>query len=156
MIQWYPGHMAKASRQITERLGWMDAALELADARAPASSRGAHLQKLLQGKPCLLILNKADLADPARLRDWTAGLGGKYPVLAVSAATGQGVGRIAPELEKITMQRREKDRARGVRPKPPRVMVVGIPNIGKSSLINRLTGSSRAVTGGKPGVTRGP
>ncbi|MDR1320752.1 MAG: ribosome biogenesis GTPase YlqF [Gracilibacteraceae bacterium] len=156
MIQWYPGHMAKTGHKITEQLSWMDAVLELADARAPDSSRSPLLREMLRGKPRLLILNKADLADPGRLQAWTAGLGGEYPALETSAATGQGIGRIAPALDKLLCARREKDRARGLRPKPWRIMVVGIPNIGKSSLINRLTGGAQAKTGNKPGVTRGP
>ncbi|MDR1604960.1 MAG: ribosome biogenesis GTPase YlqF [Gracilibacteraceae bacterium] len=155
MIQWYPGHMAKTRHKIAEQLAWMDAVLELADARAPASSRSPLLNGLLRDRPRLLILNKADLADLRRLRSWTTGLGGDYPVLETSAATGQGIGRIVPALDKLAGARRARDAARGLRARPLRVMVVGIPNIGKSSLINRLTGGAPAKTGAKPGVTRG-
>ena len=154
-IQWYPGHMAKARRKLEEQIRWVDVVIELGDARLPLSSRNPLLGKLLGKKPRVLLLNKADLADRKRTEKWVKKLSEEYPVLAVSAMTSAGIKNIVPLLEEVMTEKRENLAAKGVRNRPIRAMVVGIPNIGKSSLINQLTGGAQAKTGNKPGVTRG-
>ena len=154
-IQWFPGHMAKARRLLIEQLEWVDVVLELADARIPDSSRNPMLQKLLGNKPRLLILNKVDLADPTWTAKWLTYLRTSSPVYAVSATTGLGVKQIVPELERMVLVKQAKQAEKGIRPQTIKVMIVGIPNIGKSSLINQLTGGAQAKVGNKPGVTRG-
>ncbi|MFA6807844.1 MAG: ribosome biogenesis GTPase YlqF [Eubacteriales bacterium] len=154
-IQWFPGHMTKAKRKLEEQLGWVDVAIELGDARLPLSSRNPLLLELLGKKPRLLILNKSDLADDNMTKEWLRILGENGPVIATSAATGSGMKRIVPELEKMMAEKMKRLREKGVINKPIRVMVIGIPNIGKSTLINQLTGGAHAKTGNKPGVTKG-
>lgn len=154
-IQWFPGHMAKARRLLTEQLRWVDVVLELADARIPVSSRNPMLLKLLGSKPRLLLLNKADLAEPNWTSKWLAYLKVSSPVFAVSAATGGGIKQILPELERLVRAKQARQAEKGIRPQMIKVMIVGIPNIGKSSLINQLTGGAQAKVGNKPGVTRG-
>ena len=154
-IQWFPGHMAKAKRLLLEQLRWVDVVIELGDARVPESSRNPLLQEMLGDKPKIILLNKADLADAKWTEQWVKELRKSTPVLAVSATNGVGVGKIVPELEKLMVEKLEKWAAKGVRARTIRAMVVGIPNCGKSSLINQLIGSSKAKTGNKPGVTRG-
>ncbi|HHV65212.1 MAG TPA: ribosome biogenesis GTPase YlqF [Peptococcaceae bacterium] len=154
-IQWFPGHMTKAKRKLEEQLRWVDVVLELGDARLPLSSRNPLLQSLLGKKPKLLVLNKADLADSAKTEQWLLRLGTESPVIAVSAQTRAGINRIVPLLEKIMAPKVERLALKGVGGRPLRAMVVGIPNIGKSSLINQLTGGAQAKTGNKPGVTKG-
>ncbi len=154
-IQWFPGHMAKAKRLLSEQLRWIDVVIELGDARLPVSSRNPLLKDLLGKKQKLLLLNKGDLADPKWTEQWVLRLKKDSPVLAVSAASGAGVKKIVPQLESMVAGQRAQWSAKGIRPRPMRVMVVGIPNIGKSSLINQLTGGAQAKTGNKPGVTRG-
>jgi ribosome biogenesis GTPase A len=154
-IQWFPGHMAKAKRLLLDQLKWVDVVIELGDARLPESSRNPLLQQLLKGKAKIVLLNKADLADPQLTEVWLRELRKTSPVLAVSATTGVGVGKIIPEMERLMAGKQDRMLAKGVRARSIRAMVVGIPNIGKSSLINQLIGSSKAKTGNKPGVTRG-
>lgn len=154
-IQWFPGHMAKAKRLLTEQLKWVDVVLELADARIPLSSRNPMLQEILGSKAKLLLLNKADLADSEWTAQWLKCLRESGPVYAVSAITGLGIKQILPELEGLVMHKQAKQAEKGIRPQMIRVMIVGIPNIGKSSLINQLTGGGQAKVGNKPGVTRG-
>lgn len=154
-IQWYPGHMTKAKRKLEEQLRWVDIVLELADARLPLSSRNPQLRKLLGNKQRILLLNKVDLADAVKTDRWLSELRQESAVLAISAATGAGIKRIIPLMEEIMAEKMERLAEKGVTGRPIRVMVAGIPNIGKSSLINQLTGGSQAKTGNKPGVTRG-
>jgi ribosome biogenesis GTPase A len=154
-IQWFPGHMAKARRLLMEQLKWVDVVMELADARIPASSRNPMLNKLLGNKSRLLLLNKADLADPNWTSKWLTHLRASSPVFAVSATTGVGVKHIVPELERMVLVKQAKQAEKGIRPQMIKVMIIGIPNIGKSSLINQLTGGAQAKVGNKPGVTRG-
>ncbi|MCL1853797.1 MAG: ribosome biogenesis GTPase YlqF [Peptococcaceae bacterium] len=156
-IQWFPGHMAKTRRKLVDQLCWVDAVLEVADARIPVSSRNPLLRDLVGDKPRIILLNKADLADEGMTDCWRHELARENRegmVLAVSAATGLGMKKIVPQLELLLAKKMKALADKGVRPRPCRVMVVGIPNIGKSSLINRLTAAARAKTGGKPGVTR--
>lgn len=154
-IQWYPGHMTKAKRKLEEQLCWVDVILELGDARLPLSSRNPLLRKLLGEKLRILLLNKSDLADGSKTDKWLSELGKESPVLAISAMTSTGLKKIVPLMEEIMSEKMERLAAKGVRGRPIRAMVVGIPNIGKSSLINQLSGSGKAKTGNKPGVTRG-
>ncbi|MGE4271519.1 MAG: ribosome biogenesis GTPase YlqF [Desulfitobacterium sp.] len=154
-IQWFPGHMTKAKRLLLDQLRWVDVVIELGDARLPESSRNPLLQEMLGDKPKIVILNKSDLADPIQTELWVNKLRKMSPVLAVSAATGAGVGKIVPTLERLMADKIEKWAAKGIRARAIRVMVVGIPNCGKSSLVNNLIGSAKAKTGNKPGVTRG-
>ncbi|MDR3271056.1 MAG: ribosome biogenesis GTPase YlqF [Peptococcaceae bacterium] len=154
-IQWFPGHMAKTKRLLIEQLKWVDVVVELVDARVPLSSQNPLLQELLENKARLMLLNKADLADPQWTEQWLQALRRKHPALAVSVATGAGMGRLIPLLEELAADKLAALQAKGMRVRPIRVMAAGIPNIGKSSLINRLTGGGQAKTGNKPGVTRG-
>lgn len=154
-VQWFPGHMAKARRLLLQQLKWVDVVLELADARIPESSRNPMLLDLLGGKPRILLLNKADLADPLWTEKWRAYLKPAGPVCAVSAVTGLNVKQIIPELERAVQEKQKRQAQRGIRTQTVKVMIAGIPNIGKSSLINRLTGGAQAKVGNKPGVTRG-
>ena len=154
-IQWFPGHMAKARRLLLEQLKWVDVVLELADARIPISSRNPMLDKLLGNKARLLLLNKSDLADPNLTAKWLNYLRKSGPAFAVSATTGLGVKQIVPELERMVLAKQTKQAEKGIRQQMIKVMVVGIPNIGKSSLINQFTGGAQAKVGNKPGVTRG-
>ncbi|ODA39056.1 ribosome biogenesis GTPase YlqF [Desulfosporosinus sp. BG] len=154
-IQWFPGHMAKARRLLIEQIRWVDVVLELADARIPISSRNPMLDKLLGNKPRILLLNKADLADTNWTSKWLTQLRTSSPAFAVSATTGTGVKQIVPELERMVLAKQTRQANKGIRPQMIKVMIVGIPNIGKSSLINQLTGGAQAKVGNKPGVTRG-
>ncbi|ADY56587.1 Ras superfamily GTP-binding protein YlqF [Syntrophobotulus glycolicus DSM 8271] len=153
-IQWFPGHMTKTKRQLLEQLKWVDVIIETGDARLPLSSRNPLLRELLGAKPKLLVLNKADLADEDQTGKWLKKLEQEGPVLAVSASTGAGMKKIIPMLEELMAEKWQKLAEKGIK-KPIRVMVVGIPNTGKSTIINTLTGRAQARTGNKPGVTRG-
>ncbi|MCW2278440.1 ribosome biogenesis GTPase YlqF [Heliophilum fasciatum] len=155
-IQWYPGHMTRARRQVTADLAKVDLAIELVDARIPLSSRNPDIDTIIGEKPRLILLNKADLADPDATRRFVerfrqAGLRS----LVVEASTGKGTKQIGPMVEQALGPLLQRWQQRGMRPRPLRVMILGIPNVGKSSLINRLAGSKRTVTANRPGVTRG-
>lgn len=154
-IQWFPGHMAKTRRALAEQLRWVDVVIELGDGRAPASSRNPLLEQLLGPKPQLVLLNKSDLADDRWTEKWVNELRRNGPVFPVSAVRGMGMARIVPELERLAQPVLNHLAGKGIRPRPVRVMVVGIPNIGKSTLINQLAGGAKAKTGNRPGVTRG-
>jgi len=155
-IQWYPGHMTKTRKQIQQNLKLIDVVLELLDARIPASSRYPVIHDILQGKPRVIVLNKADLADSVKTAQWLKHfdkLG--LPGVAVDSQRGVGVKQM---LSKVSGQARpaiQKYIDKGRRARPARCMVVGIPNVGKSMLINRLAGRSATRTGNRPGVTRG-
>ncbi|MBX6352276.1 MAG: ribosome biogenesis GTPase YlqF [Thermoflavifilum sp.] len=154
-IHWYPGHMAKAKRQIAEALRRVDAVLELVDARLPVASANPMLRELIGSRPRVVVLTRADMADPAQTERWQAWFAGREAgVLEVDARHGRGVDRIVPALERAAAARREREARRGIRPRAVRAMVVGIPNVGKSSLINRLAGRVAARTGDRPGVTK--
>ena len=155
-IQWFPGHMAKTRRLIGESLPLVDLVIEITDARIPRSSRNPELDKWLAEKPRLLLLNKSDCADEAVTKRWVAFYGEQgLTALPTDCKSGRGVNAILPairaELASLLKRRQEK----GIAGKPLRVMAVGIPNVGKSSLINRLAGSKRARVEDRPGVTRG-
>lgn len=154
-IQWFPGHMAKTRRLLKESMALVDMAVEVSDARIPQSSRNPELDELCAGKPRLLVLSKADMADEAATRLWVAyfhTLG--QEVLALDGKRGKGVERIEPAMARLLTTQRAKWEQKGMVGRPMRAMVVGIPNTGKSTLINRLLGAGRAKAEDRPGVTR--
>lgn len=153
-IQWYPGHMAKAKRLIQEKLPLVDIVFELRDARIPLASANPSLAELIRKKPRLLLLNKADLADPKETRRFVeyyenAGLN----VLAINSLTENPLNPILEKTKQCLRALLEKESKKGMKPRPIRALVVGIPNVGKSQLINRLVGKIKAKTGDRPGVT---
>ncbi|MBW5444597.1 ribosome biogenesis GTPase YlqF [Cohnella sp. CFH 77786] len=155
-IQWFPGHMTRAKRQIEEKLKLIDVVLELIDARIPQSSRNPMIDEIIGSKPRLVLLNKADLADPALTAVWTAyfrALG--HEALAIDASSGSGVKEIPAKARELLREKIERQVAKGMKPRPARALIVGIPNVGKSTLINRLAGRNVAATGDRPGVTKG-
>ncbi len=155
-IQWFPGHMAKTRRKITESLPLVDMVIEVIDARVPVSSRNPELGALIADKPRLLILNKADLADEAATRRWVAAFVQQgLPALAADCKSGRGLGQIVPHMRQILAPQTEMWEKKGMVGRPLHAMVVGIPNAGKSSFINRLAKGGRAKTEDRPGVTRG-
>ena len=148
---WFPGHMARTRRLIQESLPLVDAVVELRDARAPESSRNPELSDIIGKKPRIVLLNKCDLADP----DATARFARQMPnTLAVDCRSGKGLNRLVPLIRDCLAHVIQANEAKGMKNRPLRLMVVGIPNVGKSSFINRLAGRSRADTADKPGVTR--
>ena len=156
MIQWYPGHMAKTKRNIEADLALVDMLIEVIDARIPAASRNPDLEPYLKQKCHLLLLNKADLADPASTQRWLAyyrSMG--YIPAAINAARKQGLKEMQTAITQAARPLQEKLQRRGRLPRPVRAMVIGIPNCGKSTVINALAPSASAKTGNKPGVTRG-
>ena len=153
-VQWFPGHMARARRLLQESLPLVDAVVELRDARAPESSRNPELGAIIGAKPRIVLLNKSDLADDGATRRWLAFLRRESPALAVDCRSGRGLSRFASVVQEALRETIGRNAARGMTQKPLRLMVVGIPNVGKSSLINRLSGGARAKTADKPGVTR--
>ncbi|RXT15094.1 ribosome biogenesis GTPase YlqF [Ammoniphilus sp. CFH 90114] len=154
-IQWFPGHMAKARRQVTEKLKLIDVVIELLDARLPLSSRNPMIDEIVKDKPRLVLLNKTDLADPKITDQWieyfrSIGLA----ALGIDALSGKGVQKIPDQCRKLVEPVMEKRRAKGMNDRAVRVMILGIPNVGKSSLINRLAGKKVAQTGDRPAVTK--
>ncbi|MBS4177141.1 ribosome biogenesis GTPase YlqF [Lederbergia citrea] len=154
-IQWFPGHMAKARREVTEKLKLVDIIFELVDARIPESSSNPMLQEIIQQKPRLILLNKADMADRELTKKWTAHYAEQgQTALAINSQAGIGIKEIVKAAEKILHEKRERQKAKGLRPRAIRAMIIGIPNVGKSTLINRLAKRNIAKTGNTPGVTR--
>lgn len=152
-IQWYPGHMARARRLLQEQLRRVDAVIELCDARLPFSSRNPDLQALTRGKSRLLVLNKADLADEAATQGWLRRFAAEgQPAFAYNAARGRAQEAVR-RIDAMTADKVARQAARGVR-KTVRAMVVGVPNVGKSTFINRLNGTPVAQVADRPGVTR--
>lgn len=154
-VQWFPGHMAKTRRQIKESLPLVDAVVEIADARVPQSSRNPELGELIGDKPLILILNKCDLADENATRRKISELGKQgIAAIAVDCRSGRGLNAFAPTVKKVLKEKIEANVKKGMAGKPLRLMVVGIPNTGKSSFINRMAGKNKAKVADKPGVTR--
>ena len=155
-IQWFPGHMAKTRRKIVEQLKLIDAVAEIVDARIPVSSRNPDLKEIIGDKPHLILLNKCDMADETATKQWIAHYKseGIYAI-PVDSKNGKGISLFKDTVKTLLADKLEVYRSKGMVGKPLRVMVVGIPNVGKSSFINRIAGSSRAKVENRPGVTRG-
>ncbi len=155
-IQWYPGHMTKAIRQMKEDIKIIDLIIELLDARIPLSSRNPEIDSLGAGKARLLLLNKSDLSDDKITEEWLSYFREKgYVALAMDARVKKDVKKVDAAVEEACKEKRERNKRRGIVNRPIRAMVVGIPNIGKSSFINSYAGRAAAKTGNKPGVTKG-
>lgn len=155
-IQWFPGHMAKTRRLMKENLPLVDVVVEITDARVPASSRNPEMKNLVGGKPCVVVLNKCDMADEALTAEWieyyrTNGV----RAVAMDCRSGKGLNKLVPTVKEVMKKELEKRAAKGMEGKPIRMMIVGIPNVGKSSFINRVAGGKRAKVEDRPGVTRG-
>lgn len=154
--QWYPGHMTKAKRMMQENIGLIDLVIELVDARIPLSSRNPDIDELGKNKSRLILLNKSDLADQKANQIWMEYFKAKgFYVLEINAKTGQGLKAIQGMVKKACREKIERDRKRGIKNRPVRAIVVGIPNVGKSTFINSFAGKACTKTGNKPGVTKG-
>lgn len=155
-IQWFPGHMTKTKRQIQASLKLVDAVAEILDARIPLSSKNPDLQKLIQNKQKVVLLNKCDMANQtatSRWIDYYASQG--ITAIAVDCKSGKGLNKFAPAVNNVLSERRERLKAKGMVNPMLRIMIVGIPNVGKSSFINRVAKQNRAKVEDRPGVTRG-
>ena len=155
-VQWYPGHMTKAKRQMQEDLKLIDLIIELVDARVPLSSRNPDIDQLGQNKSRLILLNKADLADERQNEAWKEYFQKRgFHVVKVDSRNGSGMKTIQNVIQEACKEKIERDRRRGIKNRPIRAMVAGIPNVGKSTFINTFAGKACAKTGNRPGVTRG-
>lgn len=155
-VQWYPGHMTKAKRQMQEDLKLIDLIIELVDARVPLSSRNPDIDQLGQNKSRLILLNKADLADERQNEAWKEYFQSKgFHVVKVDSRNGAGMKTIQNVIQEACKEKIERDRRRGIKNRPIRAMVAGIPNVGKSTFINTFAGKACAKTGNRPGVTKG-
>ncbi|HEU5138546.1 MAG TPA: ribosome biogenesis GTPase YlqF [Bacillales bacterium] len=155
-IQWFPGHMAKTKREVKEKIKKIDIVLELVDARIPDSSRNPMVDEMAAGKPRLLLLNKADMADSSVTEQWQRDFQnqGVEEILTLNSQTGKGTDQIIPAAERLMHDKHEKMKAKGMNPRAIRALILGIPNVGKSTLINRLAGRRTAKVGDRPGITR--
>ncbi|MGL4945533.1 MAG: ribosome biogenesis GTPase YlqF, partial [Fusobacteriaceae bacterium] len=157
-INWYPGHMKKTKDMIQENMGLVDVVLEIVDARIPLSSKNPDIAKFAKNKKRILLINKSDLVDKEDLRFWTEYFKSNNmadEVLGISAETGLNVKELYKLIDKVTLERRKKLMAKGLRTVTNRIMIAGIPNVGKSRLINRIVGKNSAGVGNKPGFTKG-
>ena len=155
-FQWYPGHMTKAKRQMQEDIKLIDLVIELVDARIPFSSRNPDIDELGKNKYRLILMNKADLADKNKTKEWSVFFKDKgYFVVSLDARTKTSMKSITDVVMEACKEKIERDRKRGIKNRPVRAMVVGIPNVGKSTFINSYAGKACAKTGNKPGVTKG-
>ena len=154
--QWYPGHMTKAKRMMQEDIKLIDLLIELVDARVPLSSRNPDIDKLGANKGRMVLLNKSDLADPKGNKAWIEYFKSQgITVLEINSRTGSGMKSIQNAVNEACKEKRERDKKRGILNRPIRAMVVGIPNVGKSTFINSYAGKACTKTGNKPGVTKG-
>ena len=155
-IHWYPGHIAKAERQLKEKLSLVDVVIEVRDARLPLSSSYANIEKLLGDKPRLLLLNKADLVEKTELKKWVEYLNNSTscPVIVTEAKGGNDLSKVINTAVQLSEPRIQALMSKGLLRRPARAVVVGMPNVGKSSVINKLTKSSKTKIGAKAGVTR--
>ncbi len=155
-IQWYPGHMTKTRRQIEADLGQVDMVAEIVDARIPISSRNPDIDAIVGAKPRLVVLNRADQADPAGNRFWTKAFQDQgFAVLETDSKTGKGVSRFSEVSRVLLKEQIQRWQAKGQVGRPIRAMVVGVPNVGKSTFINQVAHRKSAKAGDRPGVTRG-
>ncbi len=155
-IQWYPGHMTKAKRMMKENIKLVDVVVELVDARVPVSSMNPDMGEIAGGKPKIMLLNKIDLADPKRTEFYQSYFEKDgWAVLGINSRTGNSVKQVPALVKDVLKEKIERNRKRGLINRPLRCMVVGIPNVGKSTFINQLVGKASAKTGNKPGVTKG-
>ena len=155
-FHWYPGHMTKAKRQMQEDIKLIDLIIELVDARIPVSSRNPDIDELGKNKARLILMNKADLADAKKTEAWSRYFKEKgYFVVCIDARSKKGMKAIQNEIMEACKEKIERDLRRGIKNRPVRAMVVGIPNVGKSTFINTYAGKACAKTGNKPGVTKG-
>lgn len=154
--QWYPGHMTKAKRMMQENIGLIDLVIELVDARIPLSSRNPDIDELGKNKARMILLNKSDLADSRWNKKWITYFTEKgFHVLEINSKTGAGIKAIQGAVQSACKEKIERDKKRGIMNRPVRAMVVGIPNVGKSTFINSFAGKACTKTGNKPGVTKG-
>ncbi len=154
--QWYPGHMTKAKRMMQENIKLIDLIIEVVDARIPRSSRNPDIDELGKNKARLILLNKADLADERENEKWAQYFQEKgYYTVKLNAKSGAGIKNVLPAIMESCQEKLERDRKRGIKNRPVRAMVVGIPNVGKSTFINAFAGKACTKTGNKPGVTKG-
>lgn len=155
-FQWYPGHMTKAKRAMQEDIKLIDVIIELVDSRIPYSSKNPDIDPLANGKSRILLMNKYDLADPVITEKWIQYYEEKgYFVAKVNSKSGKGVRAVHDVIQKACREKIERDRRRGILNRPIRAMIVGIPNVGKSTFINSFAGKACTKTGNKPGVTKG-
>lgn len=154
-INWYPGHMKKTKELVQNNLKMVDVVIELLDARIPYSSKNPQIDEIVGDKPRVVVLNKSDLANPANLSKWV-NYYAKRGIKAIPVATikGNGVNKIVDECKNVTKEMMDNLKAKGRQERAIRLMIVGVPNVGKSTLINKLTGRKSTVTGDKPGVTK--
>jgi len=154
--QWYPGHMTKAKRMMQENISLIDLVIELVDSRAPLSSRNPDIDELAKNKSRMILLNKSDLSDERANKAWVDYFEAKgFHVIKMNAQSGKGVKEVTSLVQVACKEKIERDRKRGIVNRPIRAMVVGIPNVGKSTFINSYAGKACAKTGNKPGVTKG-
>lgn len=153
-IQWFPGHMAKTRRLITENLKHVDIVIEILDARIPYSSRNPEINRLCAEKPRIVLLNKATLADPVETKIWCERFSGEFTAcIPTDCVSGEGINQISPAIRRILREKLERYEAKGMTGRRLKAMVLGIPNVGKSSLINKISGNKKAKVENRPGVT---
>jgi ribosome biogenesis GTPase A len=154
-IQWFPGHMAKTRRILAEDMKMVDVVIELLDARIPSSSQNPEISELTKNKPRIIVLNKSDLSDPKKNDIWIEWFKQDgIDAICINAITGAGIQKLISRLKKIMQPKLEAAKSKGRRVRPIKTMIVGIPNVGKSALINKISGRATATTGDRPGVTR--
>ncbi len=154
-LQWFPGHMAKTRRLLKENIKLVDVVIELVDARLPLSSRNPEIDKIVGNKPRIVVLNKSDMADSATNKQWISWFKQKgISAVEINSLSGQGITGIDREIEKVLAEKFRKDEERGIQRHAVKMMVAGIPNVGKSSFINKLSKRAATKTGNRPGVTQ--
>ncbi|HEY8364549.1 MAG TPA: ribosome biogenesis GTPase YlqF, partial [Haloplasmataceae bacterium] len=154
-IQWFPGHMSKALRQVQEHIKYVDIILELRDARIPYSSSNPKIDEIIKNKKRLILLNKANMAEDHKTNDWINYYEKKdIKVLAIDCVTNYQIDKIVPYAKMVLKDKLDKEKAKGLKPRPIKAMIIGIPNVGKSTLINTLAKRKVAQTGDRPAVTQ--